>query len=334
MKNYDSLHGEASDLLTIDPGDLGASYSRMLRVLARHTKGSAALFVRYKQIESHIYYDGFRFDDSVPPSLQRDVSSLDGSPTPDSPTLTITYPPPDQLSRFKVFHVDPQLEGTPYKDEVATPFSLHSWVRINVYDGDVFRGQLGCFHLEDDPLCTERDLRPLNALRTPICALVTAIDRAEQNSMGSEALVLLTPTGEVTASSPQAESYLTPERRDRFRHIVRKLERGDVENAVTVNFGLQVSATRLIGGGFSHYVARLTPQPPPLRDPLAALTARQLEIARYAAAGATAIEIARSLELSFHTVKTHLRNVYQRLNIASRIELAELIARFDRSFDD
>jgi DNA-binding NarL/FixJ family response regulator len=60
-------------------------------------------------------------------------------------------------------------------------------------------------------------------------------------------------------------------------------------------------------------------------DP-AALTAQQLQIARMVAAGATNREVAAKLYLSTRTVDHHMRNIFVRLGIRSRIELAKLFA--------
>ncbi|MBI1297082.1 hypothetical protein GC175_19205 [bacterium] len=58
--------------------------------------------------------------------------------------------------------------------------------------------------------------------------------------------------------------------------------------------------------------------------PLATLTAREQEIIRYAVKGRTNSQIATELNLSINTVKTHLRNAYEKLNITNRAELAVL----------
>ncbi|TDC47912.1 helix-turn-helix transcriptional regulator [Actinomadura sp. KC345] len=58
---------------------------------------------------------------------------------------------------------------------------------------------------------------------------------------------------------------------------------------------------------------------------LAGLTAQQANIARMAAEGATNREIAARLLLSPRTIDHHLRNVFTRLGIRSRVELARLI---------
>lgn len=58
--------------------------------------------------------------------------------------------------------------------------------------------------------------------------------------------------------------------------------------------------------------------------PLDTLTAREQEIIRHAAKGRTNNQIATELNVSVNTVKTHLRNAYEKLNITSRAELAVL----------
>ncbi|MFD9394308.1 LuxR C-terminal-related transcriptional regulator [Streptomyces sp. NPDC060000] len=62
------------------------------------------------------------------------------------------------------------------------------------------------------------------------------------------------------------------------------------------------------------------------RRPTADLTAQQLLVARMAADGATNREIATRLALSPRTIDHHLRGVFTRLGIRSRIELVRLLA--------
>ena len=57
-------------------------------------------------------------------------------------------------------------------------------------------------------------------------------------------------------------------------------------------------------------------------DPVDPLTAREREIAELVAAGQTNREIAEQLVLSTRTIDAHLRNIYAKLGIRSRVELA------------
>jgi len=54
------------------------------------------------------------------------------------------------------------------------------------------------------------------------------------------------------------------------------------------------------------------------RHPVPRLTARQWELMRLLAAGHTNTQIARRLGISEGTVRTHLENIYERLNVSSR----------------
>lgn len=64
----------------------------------------------------------------------------------------------------------------------------------------------------------------------------------------------------------------------------------------------------------------------------AGLTARELEIVRYVAARRSNKEIGRALRISDRTVSTHLSNIYGKLGVASRGELAD-VAREERLVD-
>ena len=64
------------------------------------------------------------------------------------------------------------------------------------------------------------------------------------------------------------------------------------------------------------------------RDPDAdALTAREREIASLVAAGRTNREVAEQLVLSPRTIDAHLRSIYGKLGVRSRVELAGAMQR-------
>jgi DNA-binding CsgD family transcriptional regulator len=60
--------------------------------------------------------------------------------------------------------------------------------------------------------------------------------------------------------------------------------------------------------------------------PSAALTAQQMQIARMVADGATNKEVAAHLFLSRRTVEYHMRNIFSKLGVRSRVELVKLVS--------
>jgi DNA-binding NarL/FixJ family response regulator len=66
---------------------------------------------------------------------------------------------------------------------------------------------------------------------------------------------------------------------------------------------------------------------------LESLTARELEVARLVVDRNTNPEIAAKLFLSQKTVETHMRNIFRKINVSSRVELARAVERADRAAD-
>ncbi len=60
-------------------------------------------------------------------------------------------------------------------------------------------------------------------------------------------------------------------------------------------------------------------------DPLARLSARELEIAEYVAQGYSNKVIGAKLNLSDNTVRNHLANIMQKLNFHNRVQVATLV---------
>lgn len=61
---------------------------------------------------------------------------------------------------------------------------------------------------------------------------------------------------------------------------------------------------------------------PPVTVLLTPLSTREEEVLSYIAKGYSRVEIAREIGLSVHTVTSHVRSIYTKLNISSRAEAA------------
>ena len=64
---------------------------------------------------------------------------------------------------------------------------------------------------------------------------------------------------------------------------------------------------------------------------IASLSERELELARLVVDRKTNPEIAAALFLTQKTVESHLRNIFRKLDVTSRVELARVVERADRA---
>ncbi|MBI5303753.1 MAG: helix-turn-helix transcriptional regulator [Chloroflexi bacterium] len=55
------------------------------------------------------------------------------------------------------------------------------------------------------------------------------------------------------------------------------------------------------------------------------LTSRETQVARLVARGMRNADIARELNISVHTVESHLKHIYAKLDVHTRVELARLL---------
>lgn len=62
------------------------------------------------------------------------------------------------------------------------------------------------------------------------------------------------------------------------------------------------------------------------------LSSRQREIAQLVALGMSNKEIAKQADITEQTVKTHLKTIYEKMNVSTRLELAIMINRITNSY--
>jgi DNA-binding CsgD family transcriptional regulator len=115
----------------------------------------------------------------------------------------------------------------------------------------------------------------------------------------------------------------------------RLAEIGEVDEAVTelrhihdvfsrLGAALELEKTRMQFRSVGH-----RPPPRTTESGVAGLTARELEVARLVAKRRSNKAIGKELDMSARTASTHLSNIYQKLGITSRGELADMIREHD-----
>ena len=312
---------ELSDILTCPQGDVDNVYDRVLDLFRKQAGVGLMTFFRAADVDGKIHYDGMR--NQGDPEAVRFAQSIDGEPLLKAPTLDVQLPPRNEINAFVSQDADtPKFDGSPVKKGFLDPLEIHSAARILVYRGEQFVGWLGCFRRGDQPRCDRELRRDLEPLRKPICAALSAADQLHRGQIDiDEGFALFSPTGRLEFASPKVTSFLDGDHRDELVHIVKELDGGDLEKCIQVVGGVEIRVTRMEGGGAFRYLVQFLPPRAPRLHPAARLTPAQREVVEYAIAGATNVEIAEATDRSTETVKVHLRNIYDHLDISGRVEL-------------
>lgn len=81
------------------------------------------------------------------------------------------------------------------------------------------------------------------------------------------------------------------------------------------------------GQNLEHLLLQLVREPAAVSTPLPTLplSDREHQVLRLIAAGDSNKEIARALNLSLHTVKRHVANIFNKLGVESRVQAAALL---------
>lgn len=113
-------------------------------------------------------------------------------------------------------------------------------------------------------------------------------------------------------------------------HAVTELQHaaGDFEECEALRYR---DAAELELGKLGHRIHRRTRPGQAGVVGIEALTERELQVARLVVDRMTNPQIAAQLFLSHKTVQTHLRNIFRKMNVSSRVELARAVERAERT---
>lgn len=235
-------------------------------------------------------------------------------------------PDPSWLGRFRTTRQwTPNLERdyypTPFYQRVIARARISDQLRMLVAHRGTIVAWIGSFRFEGEPdhrRADQRRLAPVAQALADALSSAHASQHAGDPVLGSD--LVLTPTGAVEYASTSGRILTRkPAARRELTRWVRDVDAG--RPAVPVIDGMAVKWTRMYAPGRVRYLLHLEPAGPVQFDPSFTLTPTQREVAAMASAGLTAGEIGAQLAMKELTVRSHLKAIYDRLQVSSRAEL-------------
>ncbi len=211
------------------------------------------------------------------------------------------------------------------------PIGLHDQLRLVVYHEGCFVGWMGALRVRGEPPFTRADLRRVRPLADAMADAMIAAERTERADTPEEGSdLVLCPDGTIEFASEDGCGLLgRPGARDELRAWVRGVDAAEPGGASVIR-GHRARWTRLHGAGGVHYLVNLEPIATLRLHPTFALSRTQREIATLAAEGATVPEIAGQRDMAESTVRAHVRQVYERLGVSTRVDLARALSDMPR----
>ncbi|MGK0346541.1 MAG: DNA-binding CsgD family transcriptional regulator [Myxococcota bacterium] len=201
-------------------------------------------------------------------------------------------------------------------------------LRALFFDGDRFVGYIGSGRTHNTPHFGKREKSAVAPITAQLAELLIIADGVERQQTPSHVGDLLVRAdGSVDFASENARQWLViPGFGTLLKKRIMALDKGEMLAPALGTLGLaHARIVRLIGGSRTIYMVTLRPPTGLMLTQSALLTKSQKMVAEFAAAGATVKEIATAIGRSPETVRTHLKNAYLRLDVASRVELAEAL---------
>ena len=229
----------------------------------------------------------------------------------------------DAFVRLKNYYED-SYHDIEINRNVLGPIGISDQMRAALYDGRKMIGWVGMMRRGKSEFSVREQQRAMTAVGR-FKASLAAADALESEILDDGIYAVFDATGTTEHASETFTRWCNDEQRRYLSERIRIADRGGGREGIEVHTGAEVRLTRLDATESVRYLVSVErPELIKLR-PEYWLTERQRQIAEYAVAGATNREIADTLELSLHTVKTHMKNIYRRLGVASRTELVVML---------
>lgn len=320
------------ELITIHSGD--ASRIRREALEELHDPEREAVIATFKvaDADGQLRYTSIEWTGSMPDVARQIAQMASGAPTVEALERSIRCPSEAERTQFLTLRTrtgvsdDDELREREVHQRFGKPFGLGDEARLLIYDGREFAAWVGAYRAPDQPIFDEPALEELNEAVDGLRSVMTAAHRFDKRHLNEgPQYAVAKPDGTIKWVTDAAGRWLTDSSRERLARRIRRLQPEGGHQLLDVVEGVEVRASAMNAeDGDLSYHLQFSETEPVEMSIQSMLTPAQYQVARLAAAGKNGPDIAEIRQCSVHTVRTHLRDAYRRLDINSRHELDAL----------
>lgn len=306
------LRTENTDDATVSFDVLRGTLNDALRTLRTKTRADVVWMHRAAYIDGRPRYLGV---ETVGDPAGAALKALEGEPI-DRTSVDLERPGRGLSGALVRATIDPVL-GPAHHRQVYGPAGLTHELSMLVYEGTRFVARIVAVGGRRG--FSSSAPRYWNGVREVLAQFVRQVDAQRAETVPtSTGTFVVDQSRRVEFASDGAWPWLSePEFRERFGQL--SLATDDGRRLV---YEAQVKTTPMTAPGRVGLLVEVKPAPHVHLAPDGALTPTQRKVAEFACRGSTTQQIASATEMSVETVRTHMREVYRRLSVNSRVELA------------
>jgi DNA-binding CsgD family transcriptional regulator len=252
---------------------------------------------------------------------------LEDKPALETPWMPSNIDPEiaNTFVRVHEFYGEQRLRSFAIQRELMIPLEVGDQVRAVFFDGVEMLGWIGLLRRGATARFRESEEQMLSHAAAAIKSTLSAAEALEATALEGGLFAAFGPCGALEHASKDFDRWASADRRSALRGWIRQHDTGNACSNIKLIGGAEVRLVRMDGPAGVRYLATVDRATLLELRPELWLTKRQREIAQFAACGASSPEIAAHFDLSVWTVKTHMKNIYERLGVGSRLELSQVL---------
>jgi DNA-binding CsgD family transcriptional regulator len=242
-------------------------------------------------------------------------------------------PESGDIGKFTATGSIQQIQNSHIYRQMAKPSGVIDVARLIAYHDNHFAGWLGVFRFEGQKPFSRSDLGRLSGITDLVASALEKACDLQGRAAGQHPIYLVTDEKGICVENTAPKVVERLYTKEVVARVASAISSGAFCTDGQPGFMFQHQVLKVLpmkGSAARRYLVQLKQGEPVVMSPFTVLTQMQRKVAELIAEGRTSASTANELGISEETVKSHLRLIYRRLGVSSRVELVKIFSFVNR----